>query len=155
MKLLEKIRKSEILTSAYEYIHLVGEEITQTNVAKSFKNALGLNSATSHVFKLKVPGAPDCNKPTECGFIFRGHSLLRYSDEYVRAGVHLHDEVRGENILWYRVATGSMRDGTTVRLPVRWKQWWSDWLCECLSGGWEKEELYVDYMVSDRLAAKY
>ena len=166
MKLLTMIRNSEHLSSNYHTIQLVGENTAQsqgTSVVKSVKNVLGLRKPHKYVFRIKHPGNPltnDCTRKVDCGFILTeglvvgGHILSEEAKDYTKNQVHLHDLISSENMNWYRIMTGTTGAGEKVRVPVRWKQWWSDWLCECFSANWEKEEQCVDYVISDLLVAK-
>ena len=165
MKLLTMIRNSEHLSSNYHTIQLVGENTAQsqvTSVVKSVKNVLGLRKPHKYVFRIKHPGNPltyDCTRKGDCGFILTeglvvgGHILSEDAKDYTKNQVHLHDLISSENMNWYRIMTGTTGAGEEVRVPVRWKQWWSDWLCECFSANWEKEEQCVDYVISDLLLA--
>ena len=103
-KILQLIRNNEKLSSSYDTICLRGEKKPQDLAVTSLKGVLGLPQTPDRfVFKMKLPGMT-CNRRGECGFIIETdgpvYKLSRETSTYTQSGVHIHDELKAENMKW-------------------------------------------------------
>ena len=165
--LLKKIRDSEELSSSYDNIHLEAEDVTSSVVVQSLYNFLGFDNKFpefKHVFKVKHPGVTDCDRNGNCGFIvqrrilhqgpssytYNDYKLLRGDDTNNRlSGVHLHNVIKPEDINFYNVKRGKLRDGKTLLTHSE--------LAIGLLGvsNWGKETPCVDLNIRDWLVARF
>jgi hypothetical protein len=83
-------------------------------------------------FEFKHPGLPneqDCDLLGKCGFIIQGNGfgndhkivLCTEDKDYVGTNVHYHDRVAAEDMFYYKVWSGRLSDGSTVRMPLVWR----------------------------------
>ena len=159
MKLLKMIKENKYLSSRYDHIHLVGEERPKSPIKGSFKRALGQGASTLYEFKTKHCRITDCHlgSSSECGFILRRFDrskveLSQDTRDYDRSSVHIHGDVRVENIFWYARWTGETSDGDRWKVTLPLKNW--IWLKGVVRPeNWELGEQCVDYNISDFLVA--
>ena len=176
--LLTKIRKSEKLSSSYDTMRLLGKKIAQATtvsslrdlVACSLKSFLGQENPDSlYAFKMDHPGVTGCSeKKSDCGFVITDEKYPKCeisgaARDQTMGGVHMHEEIRAENMNWYwivRVPTRS--EGDFIRVPLRWWWWWwwgwSKWFDPSLEFKFENfdqtTEYCVDYNIRENLVAK-
>jgi hypothetical protein len=146
----------------------VGEEISsqqQSTVTESLKRFIGLKKNEPdrglYVFKMNHPVNTDCELEGHCGFILKwdGYAgkwnLSREAGDYTGSLVHLHDDIRVENMYWYKMITLTTREGHQVRIPSRWWGW--RWLWRWFRGYTDLDctERFVDHYIGDYLVAKY
>ena len=165
IQLLKKIRNSEKLSSNYDNIRLVGENISRSSVFSSLKDALRQEKLDRYLFRMKHPCVSDCKeKLGDCGFIVLNphHELSREESDYIFSGVHLHDEIRAEDMNWYWISRRISREGAGLRVPVMLKDWWglrwrTIWFNhkEISENDWETNSYYADYNIENHLVTKF
>ena len=142
IKILQLIRNNEKLSSSYDTICLKGEKMPQSLVVNFFNNILGLpRTPDRFVFKMKIPGMT-CNRRGECGFIIETNGLVfelsRDIYYYTPSGVHIHDELKAENMKWCNVTTYKLLLGFIPRADI-----------------FNIQGMRVFYNISDHLVAKF
>lgn len=166
IKILDMIRRSTLLTSSHENVHVRATKIEQMPLQKK---VFPLNYASDHfirensqftaidciTFSQKIPDKADCNLGTACGFIlswdystFAGEvSLLTDPAEYLGSTVHLHDYTKPENIYFYKEVVITTHSGDTLILPsLRWRIWLESYRCKSYS----TENYMVAYNYADQ-----